>query len=116
VRINSILMDVIENSQDGELKMSPPMAEAFQTFHTFMFQAVYHNPVAKGEEQKVENILRSIWDYYVRHISQLPGLYQTVAAAEGPERAVCDYISGMTDGYAMEVYDKLFIPASWSIK
>ena len=52
----------------------------------------------------------------MRHISQLPGLYQTVAAEEGPERAVCDYISGMTDGYAMEVYDKLFIPASWSIK
>ena len=116
VRINSILMDVIENSAEGELKMSPAMDEAFQTFHSFMFRAVYHNPVAKGEEEKVENILRSIWDHYVRHISQLPGLYQTVAAEEGPERAVCDYISGMTDGYAMEVYDKLFIPASWSIK
>ena len=48
VRINSILMDVIENSAEGELKMSPAMDEAFQTFHSFMFRAVYHNPVAKG--------------------------------------------------------------------
>lgn len=116
VRINSILHDVIEHSRDGALGMSPAMEEAFQTFHSFMFEAVYHNPVAKSEEQKVESILRSIWDYYVLHIGELPALYRSVADAEGPGRAVCDYISGMTDGYAMEVYSKLFIPASWSIK
>ena len=116
VRINSILLDVIEHSREGELRMSPAMEEAFQAFHAFMFRAVYHNPVAKGEEQKVENILRSIWDHYVSHLDELPALFRAVAEREGPERAVCDYISGMTDGYAMEVYDKLFIPASWSIK
>ena len=116
VRINSILLDVIEHSREGELHMSPQMEEAFQTFHTFMFQAVYYNPVAKGEERKVEAILRAIWEYYVKHLDELPVLYQSVAENEGAERAVCDYISGMTDGYAMEVYDKLFIPASWSIK
>ena len=116
VRINSILQDVIDHSRDGALAMSPEMEEAFQTFHAFMFEAVYHNPVAKSEEQKVENILRSIWDHYIAHIGELPALYQRVALEDGPERAVCDYISGMTDGYAMEVYDKLFIPASWSIK
>ena len=64
----------------------------------------------------MENILRSIWDFYVKHIAELPALYQSVAETEGPERAVCDYISGMTDGYAMEMYDRLYIPASWSIK
>ena len=116
VRINSILQDVIENSRDGHLSMSPEMEAAFQTFHTFMFQAVYHNPVAKAEEQKVEGILRAIWNYYVQHIGELPALFRAVAETDGPERAVCDYISGMTDGYAMEVYDRLFIPASWSIK
>ena len=47
---------------------------------------------------------------------QLPEDFSTIADEEGLERAVCDYISGMTDDYAMEVYDKLFIPASWSIK
>lgn len=116
VRINSILQDVIEHSQDGHLSMSPEMEAAFQTFHTFMFQAVYHNPVAKAEEQKVEGILRAIWNYYVHHIGELPELFRGVAETDGPERAVCDYISGMTDGYAMEVYDRLFIPAAWSIK
>ena len=116
VRINSILMDVIAHSRNGALRMSPEMDEAFQTFHKFMFQAVYHNPVAKGEEQKVEAILRAIWDHYAEHLGELPVLYQQVAERDGPERAVCDYISGMTDGYAMEIYDKLFIPASWSIK
>ena len=64
----------------------------------------------------MENILRSIWEHYVNHLEELPSLYRSVAETESPERAVCDYISGMTDGYAMEVYDKLFIPAAWNIK
>ena len=115
-RINSILTDIITNSGDGILRMSPDMQEAVDTFHTYMFEAVYHNPVAKSEERKVEDILAAIWEYYVKHIGELPELYQRVALDEGPERAVCDYVSGMTDSYTMEVYGKLFIPAAWSIK
>ena len=115
-RINSILTDIIANSQNGVLQMSPDMQEAVDTFHKYMFEAVYHNPVAKGEERKVEDILGAIWEYYVKHIGELPALYQSVAMEEGPERAVCDYVSGMTDSYTMEVYGKLFIPAAWSIK
>ena len=81
-----------------------------------MYQGVYYNPIAKGEERKVQNILGSIWEYYVRHIDELPAVYQSIADDEGPQRAVCDYVSGMTDSYALEVYSELFIPAAWTIK
>lgn len=116
VRINSILTDIIAHSGDGALKMSPEMQEAVDVFTDFMYQGVYYNPIAKGEERKVQNILGSIWEYYVNHIDELPAVYQSIADDEGPQRAVCDYVSGMTDSYALEVYSELFIPAAWTIK
>ncbi len=116
LRINSILSDLIANSQEGEICYSPGMAEAVEVFHKFMFEAVYHNPVAKGEESKVENILWSIYDYYIRHTDHLPEDYKAIAEAEGVERAVCDYVAGMTDKYAMYQYSALFIPAAWQVR
>lgn len=116
VRINSILTDIIAHSGDGALKMSPEMQQAVDVFTDFMYQGVYYNPIAKGEERKVQNILGSIWEYYVNHIDELPAVYQSIADDEGPQRAVCDYVSGMTDSYALEVYSELFIPAAWTIK
>ena len=106
----------LAHSGDGELRMSPDMREAVDVFTTFMYEGVYYNPIAKGEERKVQNILGSIWEYYVNHIDELPVVYQSIADDEGPQRAVCDYVSGMTDSYALEVYSELFIPAAWTIK
>ena len=116
VRINSMLTDLIANSGDGEIRFSSEMQEAYDVFHSFMYEAVYRNPVAKGEEQKVLGILGGIWEYYVKHVDKLSAVFRSVAEAEGAERAVCDYISGMTDAYALEVYGRLYIPVAWSIK
>lgn len=115
-RINSLITDLIQNSGSGAIRMSPEMQAAFDQFHEFMYNAVYLNQKAKGEEHKVYNIIEGIWEYYIRHPEQLPDDYRIIQEQEGLERAVCDYISGMTDGYAMEVYSKIFIPAAWSVK
>ena len=115
-RINSMLADLIAHSGDGHMLFSPEMQEAYDVFHGFMYEAVYRNPVAKGEEKMVLGILGGIWEYYVKHVDELSEVFRSVAETEGPERAVCDYISGMTDAYALEVYGKLYIPVAWSIK
>ena len=81
-----------------------------------MYEAVYLNQKAKGEEHKVINIIEGIWEYYIMHPEKLPGDYREIQETEGLERAVCDYISGMTDGYAMEIFSKIFIPAAWTVK
>ena len=70
----------------------------------------------EGEESKVENILRSIYDYYVKHTERLPAIYKAIADEEGVDRAACDYVSGMTDKYAMYQYSELFIPAAWQLR
>ena len=116
VRINSLLTDLIASSGEGRVQMSEPVEEVFDLFHNFMFDAVYRNPKAKSEESKVKGILEGIFDYYIGHADELPEKFQRIAFTEGLDRAVCDYVAGMTDGYAMEVYGKIFIPAVWSVK
>lgn len=115
-RINSLLTDLIRNSSGGVLRMSPPMQETFNFFHSYMYSDVYTNPLAKGEESKVEGILAHLYEYYVKHPEKLPEDFSSVIEQEGVERAACDYISGMTDGYAMEKYGELFIPFAWTVK
>ena len=115
VRLNSILTDLIENSPAGELHFSPEMAQAVEVFHRFMYDEVYFNPKAKSEESKVSGILGGIWDYYFHHPEKLPSDFAAIAEEDGLERAVCDYISGMTDKYAMYQYSELFIPAAWHV-
>ena len=116
-RIDTLTTDVILASDGADvIRQSDKVARAMADLRAFMFDAVYRNPIAKGEERKVQNILGSIWEYYVNHIDELPVVYQSIADDEGPQRAVCDYVSGMTDSYALEVYSELFIPAAWTIK
>ena len=115
-RINSFITDLIRNSRDGELRMSEEMQELFNYFHSFMYSDIYVNPIAKAEESKVDGILASLYDVYAAHPEKLPADFRGVLEREGPERAACDYISGMTDGYAMEKYGELFIPFAWSVK
>jgi dGTPase len=115
-RINSLLTDLITNSQNGKLQMSEKMQETFDFFHSYMYSDIYTNPIAKGEESKVEGILERLYDYYVHHPEAMQNEFAQIIEREGVERAACDYISGMTDGYAMEKYDELFIPFAWTVK
>jgi len=85
-------------------------------FHEFMFGNVYKNPVAKGEEAKVSGILLGIYGHYIKNPSLLPGEYKAIAERDGLDRAVCDYVSGMTDKYAMYQYSSIFIPTAWQVR
>ena len=115
-RINSLVSDLIANSTDGVIKMSPKMREVYDFFHKYMFDAVYHNPLAKGEESKVYGIIEGLYGHYTKHPEDMPEDFRGVMENEGVERAACDYISGMTDGYAMEKFGEIFIPFAWTVK
>ena len=116
VRINAIVTDLIQHSTGGTIQLSPEMQIIFDDFHNFMYEAVYHNPKAKSEERKVSGILGGIYEYYVNHPGKLPDDYRAIADAEGVPRAVCDYVAGMTDKYAMYQYSEIFIPAAWQVR
>ena len=115
-RIDAFVTDLIDRGRQGIYDFSPDMRAVYDEFHDFMYERVYYNPVAKGEEAKVEGILRGIWEHYVSHPDALPEDYRLIAERDGLERAVTDYVSGMTDDYAVYRYGELFIPAAWSVR
>ena len=116
-RINTLTVDVITASAGkNEILQSPACRDAMHELREFMFEYVYRNPVAKGEEGKAQDMLRRLFEYYVKEPDKLPPEYQDIRYEEGVERAVCDYISGMTDKYAVERFGEAFIPKSWSVK
>ena len=114
MRINTVVQDIIRSGP--ALCMSPAVEHAMATFREFLFERVYRNPVAKSEERKVEGMLRGLYDYFLAHTDELPEDYRCVAETEGEARAVCDYIAGMTDQYAVSTFGKLYIPAGWSTR
>jgi len=116
-RINTLILDLINESEKrGEISFSPHIDFVFNTFREFMFRTVYMNMKVKGEERKVLGILRGIYDYYIQTPSELPEFYRRIMKQEGLSRAVCDYVSGMTDKYAVYTYEKLFIPDAWQVR
>ena len=115
-RINYFVTDLIENSARGAPGLSDAARENFDFFHGFMFSDVYTNPLAKSEEGKVEGVLGVLYDYYAADPARLPEDFRGVVERDGRERAAVDYISGMTDSYAMEKFGEIFIPFAWTVK
>ena len=116
-RINTLTGDVIQASQGkGEICQSPACGQAMTKLRNFMFEAVYRNPVAKGEESKAQDMIARLFEYYQRNPDELPPDYQDIRVREGIDRAVCDYIAGMTDHYAVAKYSEAYIPLAWSVK
>lgn len=116
-RINTLTGDVIRSSEGkNEICQSPVCGEAMAKLRSFMFEAVYRNPVAKGEESKAQAMISLLFEFYQKDPDRLPPDYQDIRVREGVDRAVCDYIAGMTDKYALDKYCEAFIPMAWSVK
>jgi len=116
-RINTMVTSVIDGSRDKpDIMMTPEVGEAMLELRGFLFDAVYKNPVAKGEEVKAKSMLRDLYEYFVFHPEEMPDLYYYNTEFEPVGRCVCDYISSMTDRYAIDIFKKLFMPAVWQKK
>lgn len=111
-RITSFVTSIIENSTD-EIKLSPSVQGYFDILKDFLFSNVYRNPTAKGEEGKAKMMLQTLYKHYVEKPNEMPNLYISIAEKEGKERAACDYVAGMSDVFAVDLYKSLFIPNGW---
>ena len=124
-RLDHFIHDIITTSEGKpEIRMSEETETAFRRYRQFMFEAVYTNPEAKGEEHKAELLVERLYDHYLEHLDVLPR-YMLSRLDEGDsrervvcdyisERVVCDYISAMTDRFAIERYEELYIPKTWN--
>lgn len=116
-RINTLVTDLIFTSREaGAICLTPAVDQALKNLRSFMFENVYRNPIAKGEESKAKAMLQQLYEYYMNHPEALPADFQPQLSFDGMERTVCDYIAGMTDNYAVSKYTEIFVPAGWNIR
>ena len=114
-RINTMVSSVILASTDrNEIVMSPEIQAATDRLRDFMFEAVYTNSVAKAQDGRAREMLGQLFRYFEKHPEEMPALYRNNLESDGVGRCVCDFISGMTDRYAIETYKDLFVPRVWS--
>lgn len=115
-RLNAMIHDLIFQSLERpEIAMSPGMEAAMHGLRRWMFENVYQGKAAKAEEGRAQQLIVCLYDYYMSRPGELPAEYLEGMEARGEplERAVCDYIAGMTDVYAIERFKELFVPKSF---
>ena len=113
-RITTLINSLVENSW-SEIKMSPEIQKQFEALSTFMYDNVYTDSVAKVEERKVDMLVGELYKYYKQHPEKMPEMYHIIAKEEGLDRAVTDYIQGMSDDFASITFQNIFIPKPWKL-
>ena len=114
-RIDSLVKSVVYSSAGcGQIRMDPETEQAYQALHDFMYERVYLNPYVKGEEKKVPGLIEALF-LYLKKTEKIPEDMKYIAREEGIDRAVCDYIAGMTDHFAVALYKDIFIPKGWDL-
>ena len=106
---------IIQDDWEGEriLTFSPEIDAALRGLRSFMFDEVYQGKVCSQERERASFIVQFLFEYFLKHVDAMPEFYVQIADEEGTERAVADYISGMTDNYCVELFKDLTIPRSF---
>lgn len=113
-RITTLVNSLVNNTTD-DVCMDCETDKYYNALHSFLFETVYKNPKAKQEEQKVKGLVEALFEYYTKNPDKLSSEYLKIWEQEGCERAVADYIAGMTDHYATTLYSNIYIPKFWTL-
>lgn len=113
-RITTMINSILAHS-DGDVAVGTEKNEAFLALRDFMYATVYVDKTAKAEEQKVDKVIGELYEYYLAHVDQMSNFYVQLAYQDDPERAVTDYISGMSDEFAIRTFEDVFVPRKWHV-
>lgn len=111
-RINIMVTSLIENSKNGNITMGDEVGKIFNEIHEFMYKNVYLNKKSFSEEEKVPFVITSLYNHLIDNKDIMPAYIIDIAHKDGIERAVCDYIAGMTDQFAISLFKDIFLPHS----
>lgn len=119
-RITTMITDLVEHStltpgEDPMLHFSPRVEAAYNILKEFMYATVYVDKEAKREEKKVDQLVAALYERMCADPNRMPNFYMQVAYQEGVERAVADYISGMSDEFATRLFEDWFVPKKWHV-
>jgi dGTPase len=115
-RINNLIIDLAKHSEGkDEVSLSPDFKAALDDLRTFMFKNVYNSEKVKAaaDLNRVDVIISGLYEYYHENPDQIPELFRDIIDEDGVAVAVKDHVSGMTDRYALSLYNELFVPKNW---
>lgn len=114
-RLNNFIHDIVTQSKGtDDVRMSEDVEFAMRSLRKFMFERVYCNPIAKHEDDKAVVLVKTLYEHYMDHTDELPKFFVELGLRGEPrEKVVCDYISSMTDRFAINLYDELYVPKFW---
>lgn len=114
-RLNNFIHDIVTQSKGtDDVRMSDDVELGMRNLRQFMYDKVYSNQVAKCEEKKAVSLVKTLYEYYMRHTDELPKFFVELGLQGEPrEKVVCDYISTMTDRFAISLYEQLYVPKFW---
>lgn len=112
-RITTMVNDLLAESEDADaIRMSQPVWDAMIALRAWLFDNVYLSGKAKTEEPKAYRVVQMLFQHYMTYPEELPEEYRPTGDGELPQR-VTDYVSGMTDRFALRAFEKLFVPKNW---
>lgn len=117
-RLDSLIHSIINESMgQADICMAESIETAMLGLRSYMFENVYTNPIAKGQEKKAQNMLEALFHHFMKNFHELPEEYIRLVTEDGEklESVVCDYIAGMTDQYSIQVYENLYVPFVWKV-
>jgi dGTPase len=112
-RIDVMVRDVIQSTLDCQyeaIMMSAEVEQALEALRKYMFENMYLIPAVRGEFEKAQKILTAIFEYVMAH----PDKFLDLESEETVERLALDFLAGMTDRYALNLYGELFLPKPWA--
>jgi len=114
-RINNSVQNIIDNSSGSpEIKMSDEFYSAMMGLRTFLFERVYNSDILEAETKKAKNILFSLYEYFMKNKDRMPEEYVQMLSSNSADRVICDYIAGMTDRYAINLFNAVFVPKAYN--
>ena len=114
-RITTMITDLVTNTPGDRMGFSSEVEDAYLLLKDFMYSTVYVDKEAKREEGKVDKLVGELYERLSANPSLMPTFYMQIAFNEGIDRAVADYISGMSDQFAVRLFEELFVPQKWHV-
>ncbi len=115
-RINTMIYSIYQNSDGKNLvEMSDEVAKATKELRSFMFDRVYNQKTFKDEEERADRMLTALYEYYYSNVDKLPDFYKNRVELDGKDTVLSDYISGMSDMYAVKTFTQIFVPKNWKL-
>ena len=118
-RINTLVVDLVATSEvatsPGAIAVSAPIRAAADALREFLYERVYTPLNADANTRRAQNIVRTLYSYYLEDPCRLPPEARPWLAADRPERVAADWVAAMTDRYAIDLYERLFVPQNWNV-